>query len=53
MVEQRVDGVEFLGLPCLASGQKSNLTSDDMADLQRQVISVDDNNDPTPENIPY
>ena len=29
-----------------------NLTSDDMDDLQRQVIAVDDDNYPSPENIP-
>ena len=48
MVKQRVGGVEFSYLPCLASGQNSNLTSDDMADLRRQGIAVDDENDPAP-----
>ena len=53
MVEQRVCGVEFSDLPRLDSRQKLNLTSDDMDDLQRQGIDVDDKNGPSPENIPY
>ena len=53
MVEQRVCGVEFSDLPRLDSRQKLNLTSDDMDDLQRQGIDVDDENGPSPENIPY
>ena len=52
LVEQRVCDVEILDLPCLASGHNSNLTSEDMADIRRQGISVDENNDPEPENIP-
>ena len=52
LVEQRVGGAEILDLPCLASGRNLKLTSDDMADLQRQGIAIDDNNDPAPENIP-
>ena len=52
LVEQRVGGVEFLGLPCLSSGGKSNLTSDDMADIQRQGIAVDAGNNPAPKNNP-
>ena len=48
VAEQRVGGVEFSYLPCLASGQNLNLTSDDMADLRCQVIAVNDDNDPTP-----
>ena len=52
LVEQRVCGVEISDLPCLASGHNSNLTSEDMADLWRQGISVDDNNDPYPGKIP-
>ena len=30
----------------------SNLTSYDMADLQCQGIAIEDNNNPSPENIP-
>ena len=48
LVEQRVGGGEFLGLPCLSSGQNLNLTSDDMDDLRCQGISVDVDNDPDP-----
>ena len=51
-VEQRVYDVEIWDLPCLASGHNLNLTSEEMADLWRQGIAVDDNNDPAPENIP-
>ena len=51
MVEQRLGGVEISDLPCLASGQNSNFTSDDMADLRRQGIAVDDNSDPVPEKL--
>ena len=51
LLEQRVCGVEILDLPCLASGYNSNLTSEDMADIRRQVIAVDNNNDPDPSNI--
>ena len=53
LVEQRVGGVVISDLPCLASGRNSNLTSDYMADIRRQGVAVDDDNDPTPENIPY
>ena len=45
-------GVEILDLLCLASFHNLNLTSEDMADLRRQIIYVDDKNDPSPENIP-
>ena len=44
LVEQRVCGVENLDLPCLASGHNSNLISEDMADLRRQGIAVNNNN---------
>ena len=51
MTEQRVGGVEFSGLPYLVSWRNSNLTSGDMAYLQRQGISVDDDNEPYRKNI--
>ena len=51
MVEHRVSGVEFSDLPCLASGQNSNLTSDDMVDICHKGINVDGENEPAPENI--
>ena len=51
LVEQRVSSVEFLNLPCLASERNSNLTSNDMAGLRCQGISVYDDNGPAPENI--
>ena len=52
MVEKRVCAVKISDLPCLASGNNSNLTSENMADLWRQVISVDNDKDPDTENIP-
>ena len=53
MVEQRIGGAEFLDLPCLASGNVLNLASDDMADLWRRDITVDDDNEPVPDNMSY
>ena len=44
-------GVEFSNLPCLASWRNLNFTSDDMADIWHQGIDVNDNNNPSPENI--
>ena len=52
MLEQRVGGVESSDWQCLASGQNSNLNSNDMADLWRQIIDIDDDNNPAPKNIP-
>ena len=52
LVEQSVWGVKISYLLCLASGQNSNLTYEDKADLQRQCISVEDKDYPSPENIP-
>ena len=52
VVEQRVGGVEFSDLPCLASGQNSDFTSNDMADVWSQDIAVDGSNDPATKNIP-
>ena len=53
VVEHRVGGVEFSNLLCLALGRNLNLTSNDMADLRRQCIAVDDDNEPYPEKISY
>ena len=58
LIEQRVGGVEISDLPCLASGNNSNLTSENVAGLWHQGIAVYNNNDPfskditVPENIP-
>ena len=52
LVEERVCGFEISDLPCLASGHNSSLTSEDMADIRCQGIAVDDDEDPSPENIP-
>ena len=50
---KRVCGVEISDLPCLASGRNSNLISNDMADIWRQGIYVEDENDPDPQKNPY
>ena len=39
-------GVEISYLPCLASEEILNFTSDDMDDIRHQGIHVDDKNDP-------
>ena len=44
VIEHRVGGVEILDSPSLVLGQNSTLTSDDTADLRRQVIAADDDN---------
>ena len=51
LVEQRVCGVEILDLPCMASGNNSDLTSEDMAYIQRQGIAVNNNNNSSAQNI--
>ena len=38
--------MEILDLPCLDSGHNLNPASEDMDDLRRQGISVDDDNEP-------
>ena len=52
LVEQNISGVEILDLPCLASRNNLNLTSEDMADIRRQGISVYDNKEPALKKIP-
>ena len=51
LVEQRVSGGEFSDVLCLDSGMNLDLASDDMTDLWRQGIAVNDDNYPVPENI--
>ena len=46
VVEKRFVGVEFSDLPFLALGGNPNLTSNDMANIRHQGISVDDKNNP-------
>ena len=53
MAKHRVSGVEFSYLSCLVMGRNSNLTSNKMADLRCQGITVDNDNNPYPDNIPY
>ena len=38
--------------PNWLSGRTSNLRSEDMAELRHQGISIDDDNDPAPDNVP-
>jgi hypothetical protein len=45
----RTDGVDEVNIPF---ARNSNLTADDMAELRRQGITIDDDTDPAPENIP-
>ena len=53
VVEHRIVGVDFLVLPCLASGINSNLASYSMVYLRHHGIAVDDENGPDPKNISY
>ena len=48
----RSDGAESNDSPILLSGRTSNLRSEDMVELRRQGIAIDDDNDPAPENVP-
>ena len=48
----RADGAEANDAPTLLSGRTSNLRSEDMVELCRQGISIDDGRDPAPENVP-
>ena len=52
LAEQRVCGVEISGLPCLDSGNNLNLTSEYMAGLRCQGISVEKDNNTDPQNNP-
>ena len=51
LVGKRVRFVEFSDLPCLDSRYNLNLTSEDTADLWRQVIAVNKNKVPDPEQF--
>ena len=44
----RADGAEANNAPTLISGWTSNLRSEDMVELCRQGISIDDDNNPSP-----
>ena len=48
----RSDGAESNDAPILLSGRTSNLRSEDMVELLRQGIAINDDNDPAPENVP-
>ena len=46
------DGAEANDAPILLSGRMSNLRSEDMVELCRQEIAIDDDNDPAQDNLP-
>ena len=48
----RADDAEANYAPTLLSGRKSNLRLEDMVELRRKEISIDDDNYPAPENVP-
>ena len=48
----RADGVEANDAPILLSGRTSNIRSEDMVELRRQGIDIDDDNNPAPDNVP-
>ena len=48
----RTDGAEANNDPNLLSGRTSNLRPEDMADLCRQGIDIDDDKYPAPDNVP-
>ena len=48
----RADSAEANDAPILLSGRTSNLRSEDMVELHCQEISIYNDNDPAPENIP-
>ena len=45
-------GAEANNAPTLLSGRKSNLRLEDMVELFRQGISINNDNDPAPDNVP-
>ena len=53
VVDYRVGGIHASDLSSLYLGGGLNLTFYEMEDLRQQVISVNDNNDLAPENIPH
>ena len=46
------DGAEANNAPILLSGRTSNISSEDMVELFRQGIDINDDNDPAPDNVP-
>ena len=48
----RAEGAEANDAPILLSGCTSNLRSEDMVELCRQGIAINDDNNPAPENVP-
>ena len=52
VLEQRFGGVDFSYLSYFDSGWNSNLASYEMTGLRCQGMDVDDDNYPSPKNIP-
>ena len=48
----RADDAESNDAPILLSDRTSNLRSEDMVELRRQGIAIDDDNDSAPDNVP-
>ena len=48
----RADGAEANNAPILLSGRTSNKSLEDMVEILRQGIAIDDDNDSAPENFP-
>ena len=48
----RANGAEANDAPILLSGRTPNIRLEDMVEIFRQGIAIDDNNDPAPENVP-
>ena len=53
VVDHRNGGVDASDLPSLTLGQNLNLTTNDLAYIRSQGITVDADNNSYPENIPY
>ena len=51
-IHNRTDGAEANDALNLLSGCTSNLCLEDMAEIRRQGITIDDNNDPEPYKFP-
>ena len=51
-VNNCVDGAEANDAPILLSDRTSNLRSEDMVELRRQGIAINDDNNTAPENVP-
>ena len=51
-INDRTNSAEANDAPNLLSGHTSNLSSEYMTELRRQGIAIDDDNYPSPDNVP-